>query len=550
MSAKTKLGVQSKKNAKNYTINVEKKNVLLNAELFSDSDEEDEEDKKPKKISKASTKVKEKILKNNELSNSKADVIEIKVPIKSEEEKINDINSEKMINFYKDNEISPDPKNEDIWREITHGTFWEYAKFGLEPIVQIKLENYVDVIKELMKSGYNLEFLKKNENMTHVLHRVIKICDNDGNKKIINSQHTVELTMKYDLVELFTKPSGRLSDFKNNLSNVTYKLLGIYRGSGNVQSNLNTVKKLFDNTLVKKKDKNSESDENNDASNVIINKNIQEKTIWEFYSDFFKQQLTEELKKKLDYNSYYVYRIFKLNNQTQQYIFGSFDKYKKKDIETLCKKLRISFGDGDKEIEILEELEECYLECEGFLRVDMQIKKFDSIENGFNLFYNVINNFYFDYTGDDIEQMNKELFMVVQKNVMLNLFKDKNEYSKQKAYIFLIKSKIDNTKKFLYFGSENVILDNLKILYNLRSDNNVANFFGTVKFLDMEFTIVVDMLQPSDVYHNYLYILNQLNLDKEKTKHVVKINLNNEEKPVKKSNFRYFPYWNNKKNNK
>lgn len=528
MPANKKLAVKSKKNAKNSTtICVEKKNVLSNVvfdenDYLSDESEEEKLVKKSKKQIKSSSSINSNSDSDNDSNGNKNNIKSHNIQFSAIEilKEENNVNTGSKLTeldenlFYKDNEINP--KIDDSgWKELQKDKLWEYTKFNDIPEVEIKVSDYIETVKKLLKNNPYLPYKNNNHESPYLIHRIIKIYDGE-NVKYCNSSNSTELTLKNDIIVLLKNNTGKLENFKNNLNNVKYKLLGIYKGNGRVQSELNKFKKIYEGSVKKSKTKSDGFD--------ILNDNNSEKTIWKFYEDVFNNEFTDNVKNKLDYNCYYVYRIYVTTNQTKQYIFGSFDKFKKKDVLNLLKKFRIDFDDSNAEIEVLEEIEECYLECIGLLKVDTYINKYNSIDNGYNLYYNVVNKLYFNYEKNNIDDMKKEIFMIIHKEIMLFLFKDTFNYLKDKGYIFLIKNK-NNDNVFLDYGCENTLIDNLKLLYSMKYDESILIFFGNVKFLDMEITILEDNIDKNDVYYQYLCMLNKFNIYQKPKKIIDKENI-------------------------
>lgn len=414
---------------------------------------------------------------------SKKTVLTTKKSTLSEKDKI-DI-------FFKDDEIVI-KENDNNWKIEVDNKLWKYNK----PIKIIKkVSDFIDKTEKISNKINELGYFPKvNDYNGYMIHRIIKIYDSNGFEKLCNSQYSVERTIKNDLL----KTSNRLIGLK--LNDVIYELVGLYKGFGFVQKELNIIKKKYEITMDKKENK----------------------SIWEFYDKIFMNEIND-VKKSIKSKTYYIYKIF---NKTQQYIFGSYDRFVNKDIELLCKKYKLTFL-TNKKIEVIEQIKECFLECQGLLRVDFQINKLNSISNGFNQNYNIINKVYLEYTKDDIITMKKEIFMIVQKEIMIKLYNDKYNYNKIGGYIVLLESKNDKEKKILLYGYENKIIDILKIYYVMRKDDESVDFFGNVKFKDIEFNMLMNDINLTDLVYEYLSCKNKFNLDKNTKKGYENINKKN-----------------------
>ena len=243
---------------------------------------------------------------------------------------------------------------------------------------------------------------------------------------------------------------------------------------------------------------------------------VQDKTYWEVFNDVIQNILSADVTLKLDYDTYYVYRIFKENNNSQQYIFGSYDKFKKKDIGNFCKKYKLTFFEGDKNIEILNEIDNCYFESQGLLEVDKKINELNSIDDGLNKYFNVVNKNYIKYTNNDFVNMKKEMYMIIQKDIMKIRFKDNLEYDKNKGYLFLLTTKdsdfIQTKKKLLFYGFGESIKDRLECLYEMLYDLNVLSFLGTIKYDDIKIQIIEDEISQHKLEHVYMKTMHKMGL--------------------------------------
>lgn len=109
-----------------------------------------------------------------------------------------------------------------------------------------------------------------------------------------------------------------------------------------------------------------------------------------------------------------MYKLTDQKNESQIYIHGSYNKLKKRDIDILIDNYCINFESGKIKADIIKEIE-IYSELEGKITVDEEIKNNDTIKNGMNKYYNIVN---FNEFNEN------ELFMLIQQ--------DKIKYMKQK----------------------------------------------------------------------------------------------------------------------
>lgn len=445
MSTKTKLGVQNAKLAKNSTIDVEKKNMLLNAQLeFSDIES-----------------------------------------VSSCED--NDNDDESKINIVKKvNEL----KMFENVSELGHDKKWVKTVFNCIYMHDINLTNkktvritYDMVSKINIMTQNNIDAMHKNKNIGNVVY-FYEISDNDNNKKYGWTENEIDVVATEQIFELNNrkgkdKINAFLYMFKKTLFDLKYKIVAICK---------------YD-TLCK--------DKLNDLNNMIIHgksiKNGELPCVIKFYKEIIKKEL-ETLKIKLIISEYNIYRIFSSVNN-EQYIFGSYESIKNVKVNCICDAYGLIFSDTVK----LEKMDtvNCTFECEGLLKVDEYIFKNSSIKYGFNKYYFVVREEYLDLGEAQVVQLEKEIFLIVQKDIMEKTFKDDNDYEKWNGYVAYIQNSIGI--KYIFSSYRKSLKENLRLFYLSYDKNDILNVISNEQFDKLKICVLEKNIELSQMNSKYKY---------------------------------------------
>ena len=244
------------------------------------------------------------------------------------------------------------------------------------------------------------DFRKKEDN-EYDLYRIIKIYNDDKtmisyvkNSKLYN---TFVLDIYYKMKQ-DKQYQSRIDNFGDdaNIHNIKYKLIGIYKTQKdkNIRKDLELIKRSF---------------ENNDVSTTGL------------LNDKYDEYITSLLNvNEFTEKKYYIQKIHQKNNTGEQYIFGSFEKlgtaHIKKFIDNMC----IQFKSNKLKVDVIKEIN-VYIETQGLIETDNEIKKNDSIYNGLNRYYNVL---------DGNVDLKSKIFMMTQYDIM----KNSNEKALIKTY--------------------------------------------------------------------------------------------------------------------
>jgi hypothetical protein len=341
--------------------------------------------------------------------------------------------------------------------------------------------------------------------------------ENDVNADIFYSRPSIEITILNDLIN-HNKGQKKLLDFKN-LLDIKYKLLEIYK----VKKNTNTKKEfdeikeklrkeneIIDITKIKKPTKEQKQD--NKSEKVKSPNDILDK---------YKNFINKFIDKTQEKHKYYIYKLVDQKNESQIYIYGTYNKLKKRDIDEIIDKYCIDFESGKIKAEIIKEIE-IYSELEGKILVDEEIKNNDSIKNGYELsqdnskrknvssthsfgknkYYNIINFNEFNQN---------ELFMLIQQ--------DKIKYITHKLidsyYIASINIK---DKKYIFSDNNNSVYDKLNYFYCMIRHNKTEydKLIELLKITPLE-EIKIELLEKNidkiEIDHKLLYYINQYDRD-------------------------------------
>jgi hypothetical protein len=350
----------------------------------------------------------------------------------------------KKITFDISNEFKPEVEDK-YWDKINEDKdIFKYNKTIPEVEYNIT-QNLIDKAKSLTAN------ISEDNNDDYNIIRFYKIYETEINCNIFYSRTSIETIIINDLIN-HNLGKNKLTDFKN-LLDIKYKLLACYK----VKKNTN-IKKEFDiikdslresnNIIDVKKTMKTNKKDDIFKDDTINNNSIKtQDTIIDKYKNF----VNKFINKTVDKQKYYIYKLIDQKNEAQIYIHGSYNKLKKRDIEELIDKLCIDFESEKIKSELLKEIE-IYSELEGKIAVDEEIKNNDSIKNGMNKYYNIVNFNEFNQN---------ELFMMIQQDKINYIKKEKIE----KGFIGSINIK---NNRYIFSDYNNTIYNKLQYFYYMK----------------------------------------------------------------------------------
>jgi hypothetical protein len=381
----------------------------------------------------------------------------------------------------------------DNWRKTTHGKE-VYYKYENLPDISVaiseklrkdsekytKLRNKILEYEKVSGSKTTKKLISNNEKM----YRVIKYSNGIKTLTSYTGQTLIEFIF-CGLMSIINKKECVFSVF-DDLDTVTFTIIGYYKGDIS-KTEMTRIKNSFVDGKSSGKDTNRVSKNDKIIKLGTTNNN---QIICGYYSDIFQKYITEDIRSVIGEKKYYIYRIYKKTDDKRQYIIGSFDVLTEKNIDGIVDKYNIWFGEGILKIEELSCFD-CTLECEGLLKVDECILKFDSINQGLNEYFNVLS---LCAINEGVSEVQRDAFVCVQKHIMNCTMEDTTDYSKIKGYIACIEDK--NNKKFIFYGDNKTPLKTkLNYFYSLcfiqsTKYEKLINLLKGTQFSDMSVEII------------------------------------------------------------
>ena len=367
-----------------------------------------------------------------------------------------------------------------------------------------KEKNIMKYNKEITNIEYNItdqiinnanqrdDIVTESNTDDYHIYKFYKIYDNDQNSDYFYSRTSIETTMMNDIIN-YNKGQKKLMIF-TKLTDIKYKLLECYKVNKdvNVRKELDEIKDKLrnnNNNINKHKHKHKDKDKDIISQDTIIQK--------------YKKYINDNIDKTNNKTRYYIYKLTDHGNQSQIYIYGSYNKIKKNEIDELIIKQCIAFDTKKIKVEIIKELD-INSELEGLIVVDEEIKKHDSINNGLN---NRMNRY---YNILDVNNYNEQkIFMMIQQDKLNKLKLTDNKINS--GFIASINIK---DYKYIYSDIDNSKYNKLNIFYNMTQHNEtkydrIINLLKTTKFEDikielLEINIDKDILEFKLIKHlNY-----------------------------------------------
>jgi len=340
--------------------------------------------------------------------------------------------------------------------------------------------------------------ISEENNDEYNIIRFYKIYETEFNSNIFYSRTSIETTIMNDLIN-HNLGKNKLNDFKN-LLDIKYKLLTCYK----VNKEFKNIKKEFD--LIK--DKFKESNNVIDIKKTTPKTNKKDNTSKENKTktpdniiDKYKSFVNKFINKTVDKQNYYVYKLTDQKNEAEIYIHGSYNKLKKRDIDELIDKYCINFESGKIKSEILKEIE-IYSELEGKIAVDEEIKKNDSIKNGKNKYYNIINFNEFNQN---------EIFMMIQQDKINYIKNEKIE----NGFIGSINIK---SNRYIFSDFNNTIYNKLRYFYSMRKHNEplynkLIELLKITNLEDIKIEILEKNIEQNDLEMSLIKYINLYDKD-------------------------------------
>ena len=400
------------------------------------------------------------------------------------------------------NEFKPE-LDDKYWDKINNDKDIYKYNNDIPDVIYTITQNLIDKANTIKD---NISDDNTNEYNIYKFYKIYE-SENDVNADIFYSRPSIEITILNDIIN-HNLGKKKLLDFKN-LLDIKYKLLEIYKVKKNtntkkefdeIKEKLRNENEIIDITKVKKQNKDKKQDKNKDTDIKTDNKTEKVKSpndILDKYKNFINKFINKTQYKQ----KYYIYKLVDQKNESQIYIHGSYNKLKKRDIDELIDKYCLDFESGKIKAEIIKEIE-IYSELEGKIAVDEEIKNNDSIKNGKNKYYNIVN----------LNEFNQnELFMLIQQ--------DKIQYITHKLinsyYIASINIK---DKKYIFSDNNNTVYDKLNYFYCMIRHNKTEydKLIELLKITPLE-EIKIELLEKNidkiEIDHKLVYYMNQYDRD-------------------------------------
>lgn len=373
-------------------------------------------------------------------------------------------------------------------------------------------EIFQDIVQEQPKKSQMM--INNVEDIKHIEQHETLLPSNEPQIDMLNhywkkvNKHIEEYTNfneKTYLVDtnLFLMTADQLKNYKHEKTEESYKVYKFYKLSddkgtqSDMTTTLNTVYGCFCADLLKNLEGNSDNSKFN-CFKKAGSKNIYV-TIYKIIRTKLTKGIKEELEtikdelnkkngfvtqpknilKKDDKNietlikkvkvmigelaiptrKFYIQKIYDVANQNKFFIYGSHIKLKQTDLKQFVENECLENLGTNLKIEQLKEID-IQLEVEGQLYTDEQIMLYNTINDGYNRYYNVLEN-------DDI---NKAIFMNVQYELLYNRYSNVNVGSL--GYIAMLE--IENMK-YVYSSFATNIVTELKYFYSMTNHNSNEN---------------------------------------------------------------------------
>jgi hypothetical protein len=389
-------------------------------------------------------------------------------------------------NINKEFKIEEDDK---YWNITDNKEIFKYNK-------TIKDIEYV-ITQKLIDETKTLENILTYDNSGEYNYmRYYKIYDTENklDAYITYSRVPIDITIKNDLINLNNKKASKLSQ-ASSLLNVKYKLLEIYKVKKGLFFKLDydNIKTRLEeeNNIIKIDNKQKKTKTKNDITNKIeTNLSVIDK--YKIYINKLVDKTKDKHKHK-----YYIYKLYDDKNI---YIYGGYNKLKKRDIDKIVDNNCIKF-EGKIKSEIIKEIE-IYSEIEGKLAIDEEIKNNDSIKNGLNRFYNIIHETEFNPS---------EIFMIFEKEKLNNVKSEKID----NGFIASINIK---EYKYIFSDYDNTLYNKLEYFYLMKKHNDkkydkLIELLKTINYEDIKIELLEKNIDKYNLEKKLIEYLNYYDKD-------------------------------------
>lgn len=237
----------------------------------------------------------------------------------------------------------------------------------------------------------------------------------------------------------------------------------------------------------------------------------------EFIFSVMTKVISYSIPNNMEKTKYYIYELVnKIDNKkfvgiTSQQITSR----SKKKLLTQAKKFSQDMEDIEQSDIILNVIEimNCYLLLECWLKADLYILMNDSVKNGYNNEFYFYQTEYFDNNctvGKKAENLQKNIFLNIQKEILLVMFKDKSKdyYKDIEGFIYEVKYKEKkNVKRYISLMRGRTFKFAILHLYNLairgitkiKNKSKISKLLESVPYIDLDISILKEKTKDSDM---------------------------------------------------
>lgn len=371
---------------------------------------------------------------------------------------------------------------------------WKQLSTNIEEYANYQTQKYLvdpDIFKMTKKQ---LENFKYEPDFSYDVYRFYELSDADGNIKHISvTKNKIYNSFCSDILfnVIGKSEKTKFDEFVNaGVERIYVTILKIIRTKTKIG-----IKKVLENIKM-------------DLQHNYENKSEKNNKLFE---KLFKKISTMLSETNIEPFKCYVQKIYSKSDPYKCYVVGTDSKIKLCDAKHIMENECVEFVDNKLKIDVLEEVN-VQLHIQGLLCVDKHIVQQNSINNGLNKFYNVLNN-------DDTD---RAVFMLTQYELLNNKYKNTNVGSDG----YIANMKIENLN-YVYYGFDSDITRNLKKFYLMTNHCDVKN------------TKIVDLISSTD-YKNIVITLFEKNIDRKNIEYKLLEYMN---KFTKKELLNYYEDW-------
>lgn len=237
----------------------------------------------------------------------------------------------------------------------------------------------------------------------------------------------------------------------------------------------------------------------------------------DYIDNIMTKVISYSIPNNMEKTKYYIYELVnKYDNK--KYIDVTTEQItsrSKKKLLTAAKKKSLNLNDiklNDINLNIIE-IFNCYISFESLLRTDLYILMNDSVKKGYNNEFYLYQTEYFDNNctvGKKAENLQKNIFLRIQKDILFSLFEDKSkdyydnidgfvyevkyrDKKKVKRYISLMRGK---TLKFATLHLYNLAIKNMT---KIKNKSKISKLLETVPYINLNVSILKEKTKDSDM---------------------------------------------------